>query len=94
VGNTDEASLASQLAFAKANGIDADAFRKAYDSQKVKADLEHAQEVTTRYQVTGVPLMIIDGRYSADVGKAGGPTELFQLIDSLAAAEHRKPHGA
>ncbi len=94
VGNTEEASLAAQLAFAKANGIDADAFRKAYDSAKVKADLEHAQEITNRYQVAGVPLVIIDGRYSTDVGKAGGPTELFELVDSLAAAEHRKPHGA
>jgi thiol:disulfide interchange protein DsbA len=94
VGSSDEATLAAQLAFAKANGIDPDAFRKAYDSPTVQSNLQYAQEVTNRYQVSGVPLIIVDGKYSTDVGKAGSANELFQLVDSLTAAEHRKAqHG-
>jgi thiol:disulfide interchange protein DsbA len=93
VANTDDATLQAQLAFAQANGIDPEAFRKAYNSAAVTADLQHAQEITERYQVAGVPFVVVDGKYSTDVGKAGGATELFELVDSLAAAEHRKPHG-
>jgi hypothetical protein len=36
-----------------------------------------------------VPLIVVDGKYTTDVGKAGGPSELLALIDDLAAAEHR-----
>jgi protein dithiol oxidoreductase (disulfide-forming) len=93
VGQTDDATFQEQLDFAKANGVDPETFRKAYNSAAVNADLQHAQEITDRYMVTGVPFVVIDGKYSTDVGKAGGSTELFELIDSLAAAEHRRPHG-
>jgi len=93
VGQNDDMTFQAQLDFAKANGVDPEAFRKAYNSAAVNADLQHAQEITDRYMVTGVPLVIIDGKYSTDVGKAGGPSELFELVDSLAAVEHRRPHG-
>jgi len=36
-----------------------------------------------------VPLVVINGKYTSDVGKANGPSELIQLIDDLAAAEHK-----
>jgi len=93
VGATDDATYQAQLAFAKANGVDPEAFRKAYNSPAVMADLQHAQEITTRYQVSGVPFFIIDGKYSTDVGKAGSSQDLFELIDNLAAIEHHRPHG-
>jgi protein dithiol oxidoreductase (disulfide-forming) len=93
VGQNDEMTFQAQLDFAKANGVDPEAFRKAYNSAAVNADLQHAQEITDRFMVQGVPLVIIDGKYSTDVGKAGGPNELFELVDSLTAVEHRRPHG-
>lgn len=93
VGPNPDTTFQSQLDFAKANGLDPEAFRKAYNSAGVNADLQHAQEITERYMVSGVPFVIIDGKYSTDVGKAGGPTELFELVDSLAATEHRRPRG-
>ncbi|MBV8851933.1 MAG: thiol:disulfide interchange protein, partial [Sinobacteraceae bacterium] len=40
------------------------------------------------YHVTGVPLLVIDGKYTTDIGQAGGPDKLFALVDDLAAAEH------
>jgi protein dithiol oxidoreductase (disulfide-forming) len=101
LGETEQDSFDKQLAWAQANGLDANAFRTAYNSFGVHASLEHAQEITERYHVEGVPLIIVAGKFSTDVGKAGGScpgdesceqAQLMQLIDDLAAFEHRRPH--
>jgi thiol:disulfide interchange protein DsbA len=92
VGNTDEATLAAQLEFAKANGIDPEAFRKAYDSFGVAANLQRAEEVTRRYRVEGVPFIAVNGKYATDVGKAGDHEKLIELINELAAFEHAQHH--
>ncbi|HTW39129.1 MAG TPA: thiol:disulfide interchange protein DsbA/DsbL [Steroidobacteraceae bacterium] len=92
LGTDEQDSFNKQLAWAQANGIDASTFRAAYNSFGVHSSLEHAQEITDRYQVESVPLVIIDGKFSSDVDKAGGQAQLIQLIDDLAAFEHRRPH--
>ena len=89
VGNSDEETLTLQIEFAKANGIDPQAFRKAYDSFGVNANLQRAEEITLRYHVEGVPFIAINGKYTSDVNKAGSHEKLMALIDDLAASEHR-----
>jgi protein dithiol oxidoreductase (disulfide-forming) len=90
VGNTPEETFQDQLQFAKANGIDPDAFRKAYNSFAVNTDLQRAEELTQRYHVEGVPLVIINGKYQTDVGKAGSHEQLIAEINDLAASEHKR----
>jgi protein dithiol oxidoreductase (disulfide-forming) len=90
VGDTPEDTLARQLQFARDNGIDADAFRKAYDSFAVNSDLQRAEEITQRYHVEGVPLIVINGKYMTDVGKAGSHDNLIAEINDLAAGEHKR----
>ena len=89
VGNTQDETLQRQLQFAKENGIDAEAFRKAYTSFAVNADLLRAEEITQRYHVEGVPLVVINGKYITDVGKAGSHEQLIAEITDLAASEHK-----
>jgi len=89
VGNTPEETFTRQLQFAKDNGIDAEAFRKAYNSFAVNSDLQRAEVITQRYQVEGVPLIVINGKYTTDVGKAGSHENLISEINDLAASEHR-----
>ncbi len=55
----------------------------------MNSNLQRAEQLTQRYQVQGVPLVVIDGKYSTDVGKAGGPQQLISLIDDLAAASRK-----
>ncbi len=88
VANSDDGTFSLDLAFATANGIKADDFTRAYHSMAVNTDLQRAQELTQRYNITGVPTVVVDGKYSTDVGKAGSPDNLFVLIDDLAATEH------
>jgi len=89
VGNSPEETLTRQLQFAKGNGIDQEAFRKAYNSFAVNADLQRADAITQLYHVEGVPLVIINGKYETDVGKAGSHEDLIAEINDLAASEHR-----
>lgn len=89
VGNTPEETFAQQLQFAKDNGIDPETFRKAYNSFAVNADLQRAEEITQRYHVEGVPLIVINGKYMTDVGKAGSHENLIAEINDLAASEHK-----
>jgi protein dithiol oxidoreductase (disulfide-forming) len=55
----------------------------------VNADLQRAEEIMERYKVEGVPLVVINGKYITDVGKAGSHEQLIAEINDLAAGEHR-----
>jgi len=87
--NNEPETLNQQVQFAVAHGINADAFRTAYNSFTVSSNLARAEELTARYHVDGVPLIIVNGKYETDVGKAGGPSELMALISDLVASEKR-----
>jgi len=90
LGKTEAESLDLQLAFAKAHGVDAKKFMDAYNSFGVASNLQRADQKTQRYRVEGVPQIIVNGKYTTDVGMAGGPSQLIQLIDYLAASERRR----
>ncbi len=92
IGTNEQDTFDMQLTWAQANGIDANTFRTTYNSFGVRANLEHAQEITERYHVEGVPVVFVDGKFSTDVGKAGGQAQLIQLVNDLAAFEHGRPH--
>lgn len=89
VGNGDEESLKVQQAWAVKNGIGAEDFANAYNSFTVNSDMQRAAEITQRYHVEDVPFIVINGRYTTDVGKAGSAAKLIELIGDLAASEHR-----
>jgi thiol:disulfide interchange protein DsbA len=79
-----------QMEFARRNGIKEEDFRKAYESFAVETNLQRAEQLTRRYQVTGVPTFVINGKYTADVGSAGGQSQIIDLINDLAAREQKK----
>jgi protein dithiol oxidoreductase (disulfide-forming) len=89
VANSEDETFKLQEGFATANGITAEAFKKAYDSFTVNSNLARAEQLTQRYHVDGVPLVVVNGKYTTDVGKAGSPQNLFQIVDDLAASEHK-----
>jgi protein dithiol oxidoreductase (disulfide-forming) len=89
MGSSDDETLQAQEAFAKANGVAADEYAKAFNSFSVNSNLQRAEQLTQRYHVTGVPLVVVDGKYTTDIGEAGSPDKLFGLVDDLAAAERK-----
>ncbi len=91
LANDEESSFKLQLAFAKANGIDEKTFTETYyKSMWVDTKMRQADELTKRYRVEGVPLMVVNGKYTADVGSAGGDSQLIALLNDLAASEKRR----
>lgn len=90
VQGDEKATLQADLQFAKANGISEADFLNAYNSFGVQTNLQKADELTRRYKIDAVPTIVIDGKYESDVGMAGGPSNLIELINDLAASEKRR----
>ena len=89
IGQDDASTLKVQEGFAQANGVKLDDFDKAYASFSVNSDLQRAEELTQRYQVQGVPLVVVGGKYTT--GRLQGRrsrSSSSQMIDDLAASEH------
>jgi thiol:disulfide interchange protein DsbA len=87
--NDPAESESKQLEFLGRFGVTQADFKKVYRSFAVETKLQRAEELTQRYRIDGVPKIIINGKFVADVGSAGGTDKLVQLISDLAAQEHK-----
>lgn len=70
--------------FVVAEGIDKRAFAAVFDSQAVKAKVARANELQAAYQVKGVPVLVVGGRYMTSPAffqKKRGILE--QLVDAV-----------
>ncbi len=74
-------------AFLTGQGVDKEAFLKAYNSFGVKGRMEKAKKLGAAYQITGVPVMIVNGKYRFDLGSAGGPQRTLEVADFLIEKE-------
>ena len=81
---------ALQIAFLKSKGILAADIKRVYRSFPVESNLQRAEVLTRRYQVTGVPMVVVSGKYTADVGSAGGEQQLLDLINDLSGGARRR----
>jgi len=75
-------------AFFTQHGVSKDEFTKAFSSFAVESKLQRADLMNRRYRINSVPTVIVNGKYSTDVSTAGGETQLFGLVEELAAHEH------
>lgn len=80
--------------FFESQGVDGDAFTKAYNSNEVDVRVKEALDMERRYQITGVPTVIVDGRWRTSASQAGSFEGLIKVIDKLvdkARAERNRP---
>ncbi|WP_055127068.1 thiol:disulfide interchange protein DsbA/DsbL [Pseudomonas mediterranea] len=80
----DEKEMAEFLA---TQGVDADKFLATFNSFAVKGQITKAKELAKKYEITGVPTMIVNGKYRFDIGSVGGADQALQLADKLIAKE-------
>lgn len=73
--------------FLASQGIDRDDFLKTYNSFGVKSQMEKAKKLGMAYQISGVPVMVVNGKYRFDLGSAGGAQQALQVADHLIAKE-------
>ena len=57
----------------------------AYNSFAVDTKLRNAVKVTKQSTATGVPAILVDGKYITSVSQAGGQAEMFEVINQLIA---------
>ncbi len=80
----DEKSLTE---FFAEHGVKPEDFTKAYHSFAVQTKAQRAKVMTRRYGISGVPAMIVNGKYRTSVHKARGPERMMEVIDALVAKE-------
>ena len=67
--------------------LDVETFRGVFESFSVSTKVRQADAKTRAYQVTGVPTMVVNGKYRIDGKMAGGNKEMLEVVDFLVAKE-------
>lgn len=73
--------------FLASQGIDKETFLKTYNSFGVQGQVANAKRLAMAYKVSGVPSMVVNGKYRFDVGSAGGWEQTLEVADQLVEKE-------
>lgn len=73
--------------FVATQGVDREKFLETYKSFAVAGKVAQYKELAKKYGISGVPTMIVNGKYRFDLGSAGGPEETLKVADMLIAKE-------
>ena len=73
---TDEDAV---QAFFVSKGVSAEDFKKTYESFDVAVKVNNAKLMTRRYAITGVPTLIINGKFSTSASMAGGDDKALSV---------------
>jgi thiol:disulfide interchange protein DsbA len=81
---TSEAEL---VAFFAAHGVDEQRFRSVYSSFLIDAKMRQAETMTARYGVTGVPALIVNGKYRVTGPSAKSQDNMLTVTNQLIQQE-------
>ncbi len=70
-------------------GIDADMFRKTMDSFAVNTRMNQSMKMAAASGITGVPSVVINGKYLTGGSLAGSHEGILRVIDERAAEEQK-----
>lgn len=73
--------------FFTAQGIPEEEFRNAYNSFAVSVKVNNAELMTRHYAISGVPTLIINGKYSTSGSLAGSNAGILKVVDYLVEQE-------
>ncbi len=83
-------STADDIAtFVAEQGVDKELFVKTWNSFSVKSQMEKAKKLALAYQISGVPAIVVNGKYRFDIGMAGGLQETVDVADALIEKERQ-----
>ncbi len=72
------------------HGVDETEFRNAYNSFLVDTKLRQAQAMPARYGVTGVPAIIVNGKYKTNGPLAKSQDNMIKIMNELIDQESKK----
>ena len=70
-------------------GVDGDEFSKVYDSKEIDEKLKQAAQEQISAKITGVPSIIINGKYLTSPSRTGSYEKLEKVMNSLIARESK-----
>lgn len=70
-------------------GVDAETFTKTYNSFAVDMKMREARILTQKFQITGVPVIVVNGQYRLTSEKANGYENMLKIIEHLIKQEHK-----
>jgi thiol:disulfide interchange protein DsbA len=68
-------------------GVSGDDFSNAWNSFEVNQKVRVADDLVRRYNVTGVPAVVVNGKYRTGASEAGSYPKLLEVVDELIARE-------
>lgn len=81
---TSEAAIRELFA---RHGVSAEDFDKTWGSFEVAQKMRVAEDLGRRYGITGVPAIVVNGKYRTGGSEAGSYPRLLEVIDELVARE-------
>ena len=71
------------------HGVDKDVANGAFKSFSVRIKVNKSKLNTAKYHTSGVPALVINGKYWTDASHAGGELEMFKVADYLISKESK-----
>jgi len=68
-------------------GVSQSDFAKTWNSFEVSQMLRVANDLARRYSISGVPAIVVNGKYRTGAAEAGGYPKMLEVIDELVARE-------
>lgn len=65
------------------HGIDGKKFMDTYNSFAVVGKAQRAKQLTRTFAITGVPAIVVDGKYLTSASQTGSNEKLFPALDEL-----------
>ncbi len=65
------------------NGLDRQKFIDTYRSPEIQAKLVAARGMTQSYEITGVPSIVVDGKFLTSARMTGSTRELVRVVEQL-----------
>jgi protein dithiol oxidoreductase (disulfide-forming) len=76
--------------FFVSQGVLPESFDKTFNSFAVTVKVNNARMMTRRYAISGVPTLIVNGKYSTSAGDAGGNEQLIKVLNYLIDKERKQ----
>jgi thiol:disulfide interchange protein DsbA len=73
--------------FFAAHGVNETQFKEAYNSFAVDSKMRNAPSMATRYGITGVPAIIINGKHKTNGTLAGSHEKMIEVMNNLIKQE-------
>ena len=70
-------------------GVDGDEFSKVFNSSEIETKYKQAFVMGQRYKITGVPAVIVNGKYMTSASLTGSYENLLKTIDELIVKERK-----